>query len=112
MRVHGNKLRTVMTVPHSGFGIFGPQIITGKGYPAEGATEIDLHARPSIAKIILLCALLCGSLISVVLLLLKKCSPIFCLLITVLAMIRLLIAAWETRTCLTQFSRRLTEKFT
>ena len=108
--VHGNKISAVRTVPHSGFGLFGPQIITGKVYQIDGGTEIYLHARPSIARIIFLSILICGSFVSLVLVLLNRCTPIFCLLITLFTIVRIIITVWETMTCLAQFSRSLSEK--
>lgn len=110
LRVHGDKIRSAVTVRHIGFGLFGPQIITGEVYRAGDTAEICLRVRPSIVRSLLLAVLCIGSMISVALTLAGYCAPIFCLLLALFTVIRIVITAWEMKTCLARFSQNLEKK--
>ena len=112
IRIYGNQICKTMTVPHSGFGLFGPQIITGTLQPQNDKTEIQLRVRPSIAEMVFLAVFISGSLISAVLMLFEKCAPLFCLMVTLLTVVRLCISMWERQTCLSMFVQNLTRKYT
>ncbi len=110
VHICGNQLRKSMAVPHSGFGLFGQQTITGTLQQKETKTVVQLCARPPIAVTAILAVLIGACFVFAVLTIFGKCAPLFCLLLSLFTGIRILLTIWEVKTCLADFAQYLMRK--
>lgn len=112
IHIRDNQIRKSMTVPHSGFGLFGSQIITGTLQPKETKTVVQLCSRPPIVVIAILAVLIGACLVFAVLTIFGKCTPLFCLALSLFTAIRVLLTIWEAKACLAAFVQCLTRETT
>ena len=110
IHIRGNQIRKSMTVPHSGFGLFGSQIITGTLQPKETKTVVQLCSHPPIVVSVILAVLIGACFVFAVLTIFGKCAPLFCLLLSLFTGIRILLTIWEVKTCLADFAQYLMRK--
>lgn len=107
--ISGNRISVVMCIPHSGFGLFRPQII--RGTMEEGATGVLMyvHVRPLVPELIVIMSLCALCLLITFLMCLGEGSLLFCVLLNAFTMLYVAFTLWQMAECLKKFINLIKE---
>ena len=106
-RVHINSFILIISVPHSVFRLFSPQVIKGTLRQISNGTEIEIVARPTAVQIIILLSLLCIWLFCTLMVVSGKCDLTFYAVYTFFAIFYYAFSYWQLKECVSILEKDL-----
>ena len=100
------KFTLATTVPHSGFGMFGTQVIHGS--IEETPVGVRLHARvfPSVSELLKNLLFLALTIYTLTLFCLGKATPLFCFFLSAFTCLSVAFTMWQMKKCLENFAKK------
>ena len=105
-QVSEQKFSLAATVPHSGFGSFGTQVIRGSIEEAPGGVRLHARVFPSVSELGKNLLFLGVTIYALTLLCLGKATPLFCSLIAAFTCLSACFTLWQMAECLKNFAKK------
>ena len=105
-QVSGKKFTLATTVPHSGFRMFGTQVIRGSIEEAPGGVRLHARAFPSVSELLKNLLFLVLTIYALTMFCLGKSMSLFPIFLSVFTCLSAGFTLWQMKECLENFTKK------